>query len=349
MNVPFRGQRTLSDDTQIFLLRIRPGWGRGIVILIAAASVLWTLFASKLDDPNPTRSVAITLVVLIAAITLVVTTVRSAIRREASTDLAKALVEGQLTEEGLESRTPFGQSNLPWNQFRQVKTTPNLLVLVHVNQFLVGLPRRFFANDEDWQSARALATAKVKTKPNLAPPLQKVLYAGYAVVAVLFLWTVYRAEPSRERPVDPEETEHSEEDIAKESTVPAERAATANDPTPPLVPDVETEEGRSAANIGPEGVLTVGGDITKPELIEDARPIYSREARAERTRGPILIEAIIDRDGRVCRARFLPQSQTNLVAQANLEAVRKRQYRPAMRRGQPVAVEMVISVNVGSQ
>jgi hypothetical protein len=259
------------------------------------------------------------------------------------------MIEGRLTEEGLESRTPFGESSLPWNQFRQVKTSPTLLALVHVNQFIVGLPRHFFASDEDWQSARALAKAKVKATPNLAAPLQKVLYLGYAAVAVLFLWTVYRAEPSREVSVDSEETEHSEGDVAGESTVPVERAPTAGSPTPDLAAGVEGEEGLSPANIGPEGVLTVGGDVKRPKLIEDVRPIFSPEARAQPARRPVLISAIVDRDGSVRRAHLLPGSETNLTAQAHLEAFKQRRYRPATRGGLPVAVELTITANIGLQ
>lgn len=99
----------------------------------------------------------------------------------------------------------------------------------------------------------------------------------------------------------------------------------------------------------PDGVLRVGGAVTKPVLIRDGIPRYAKSLeRAVTIRGPVVIEAIIDKDGRISDARYLKGGDQPGAAAA-LEAVRGRHYRPAMLAGKPVAVYMVTTINIHYQ
>jgi protein TonB len=94
----------------------------------------------------------------------------------------------------------------------------------------------------------------------------------------------------------------------------------------------------------PEGPLRVGGDVQAPVAIERVQPIYPETARRARVRGVVVIEAIIDKQGRVKNARVL-RGQGMGLNEAALQAVEKWRFRPGTRHGTPVEVIFVLTVN----
>jgi hypothetical protein len=61
-------------------------------------------------------------------------------------------------------------------------------------------------------------------------------------------------------------------------------------------------------------------------------------------RGPVVIEAIVDKEGGVSDARYLKGGDYPGAPRA-LEIVRDRRFRPAMLDGKPVAVYIVFAIN----
>jgi hypothetical protein len=78
-----------------------------------------------------------------------------------------------------------------------------LLLLIHVNQFYVGFPRRFFASEEDWHAALALAASKVAPTPALANPANRLLAASGAIIVLALLWATFQ-RPNRPTEPPPE-------------------------------------------------------------------------------------------------------------------------------------------------
>jgi periplasmic protein TonB len=83
--------------------------------------------------------------------------------------------------------------------------------------------------------------------------------------------------------------------------------------------------------------------VQQPRKIADARPVYPDLARQARVEGTVILEAILDRTGRIDRVRVL--RSVPLLDAAALEAVRQWRYTPTVLNGQPVQVLMTITIN----
>jgi protein TonB len=92
----------------------------------------------------------------------------------------------------------------------------------------------------------------------------------------------------------------------------------------------------------PAGPIRVSELVRQPKKIVDVRPEYPDIARKARVEGIVVLEAILDRGGRVDQVRVV-QSQP-LLDQAALDAVRQWRYTPTVLNGQPVAVLMTITI-----
>ena len=121
---------------------------------------------------------------------------------------------------------------------------------------------------------------------------------------------------------------------------------------------IELNKQRTAINSGERGIaypppppppppgdapLRVGGNIAPPTKIKDVRPVYPAEALDARIQGVVIVEATIDREGRVSDAKVLrsiPQ-----LDEAALTAVRQWEFAPTLLNGAPVPVIMTVTVN----
>ncbi len=93
----------------------------------------------------------------------------------------------------------------------------------------------------------------------------------------------------------------------------------------------------------PEEPLRVGGDVSRPERIKYVRPKYTETARRARISGVVIVELVIDRKGNVVGARVLKPLPMGLD-QSAIDAVLQWKYKPAMFKGQPVAVYYTVPV-----
>ena len=95
--------------------------------------------------------------------------------------------------------------------------------------------------------------------------------------------------------------------------------------------------------LGGTGTGPVSDYDTPPRPIRVTKPQYPQEAFIKKVEGTVLVEILIDAQGRVVRARVL-QSVPQLDAAA-LQCVYQWIFQPAVRRGHPVAIIAQAPVN----
>jgi protein TonB len=90
-------------------------------------------------------------------------------------------------------------------------------------------------------------------------------------------------------------------------------------------------------------VFRVGGDVKEPQVVYAPPPVYPPLARASRLEGTVIIDAVIDENGRVVQARVV--SGPALLLQSALRAVAQWRYQPTILDGQPVSIRMHVTVH----
>lgn len=111
-------------------------------------------------------------------------------------------------------------------------------------------------------------------------------------------------------------------------------------------------DGPGGPGIGPSGDgdggdnlpvhITVG--MTKPEVIHKVQPRYTELGRRSGTQGSVIVEAIIDENGRVTGVRVLRGLPMGLD-KAAVEAIQQWRFTPARLAGKPVKVYFMLTVN----
>lgn len=100
--------------------------------------------------------------------------------------------------------------------------------------------------------------------------------------------------------------------------------------TPPILP------------AAPQAPVRVGPRLVAPQKTFSMDPVYPSLARSARVEGVVILEAVIDRAGRVESARVL--RSIPMLDQAALDAVRQWRFTPTLLNG--VAVPIVMTVTV---
>jgi protein TonB len=89
--------------------------------------------------------------------------------------------------------------------------------------------------------------------------------------------------------------------------------------------------------------LKVGGSVRPPKKLVDARPEYPEEARAAKIEGVVILGIVIGVDGSVIDSTVLRSIPA--LDQAALDAVRQWEFEPTLLNGEPVEIEMAVTVN----
>lgn len=92
------------------------------------------------------------------------------------------------------------------------------------------------------------------------------------------------------------------------------------------------------------GVYRIGGGVSDPIPIYKPEPEYSEEARKAKFQGAVMLQIIIDENGRTRDIRVLRPLGLGLDEKA-IEAVQKWRFRPSLKEGRPVAVMANVEVN----
>jgi len=116
--------------------------------------------------------------------------------------------------------------------------------------------------------------------------------------------------------------------VASDTTVAAEPAPqhVAVPPPPREIPPPPMPVARAP--------IHVGGQIQAPALAKRVEPVYPDVAVSARIRGVVILEALVDKEGRVVEVKVL-RTPNQLLDNAAITAVRQWQYRPLILNGLP--------------
>jgi TonB family protein len=91
------------------------------------------------------------------------------------------------------------------------------------------------------------------------------------------------------------------------------------------------------------GPFRPGSGVTPPRILREVKPDYTEEARRRGLSGEVVLEVIVQRDGRVGSVRVM-QGIGGGLDQRAIEAVRQWRFAPGERRGVPVDVVVEVAV-----
>jgi TonB family protein len=94
----------------------------------------------------------------------------------------------------------------------------------------------------------------------------------------------------------------------------------------------------------PTGRVRVGGRVAANNLVTTVPPVYPQAAQDANVRGAVVLEAEINKEGKVMNLKVIDGHP--LLIQAAIEAVKQWVYRPLMLNGQPVEVVTTITVDI---
>jgi protein TonB len=90
--------------------------------------------------------------------------------------------------------------------------------------------------------------------------------------------------------------------------------------------------------------IRVSSGVTAGMKVHDVTPQYPQMAKIARVQGPVVLAAIIGKDGAIQNLRVV-STASPLLNQAALDAVKQWRYRPYILNGEPVEVDTTITVN----
>lgn len=92
------------------------------------------------------------------------------------------------------------------------------------------------------------------------------------------------------------------------------------------------------------GVYRIGGGVSEPIPIYRPEPEYSEEARKAKFQGAVMLQIVIDENGRTRDIRVIRPLGLGLDEKA-IEAVQKWRFKPSTKDGRPVPVQANVEVN----
>jgi TonB family protein len=118
--------------------------------------------------------------------------------------------------------------------------------------------------------------------------------------------------------------------------------AEANGYTQAEIPSSSSAASLPVPTIQPEGPVKVGGKVEEPKLVVSAMPVYPQAAKNSGVQGDVVIETTIDKDGNVAGMRVI--SGPAMLRQSAVDALRKWKYEPSKLDGQPISVQMTVTL-----
>ncbi|MFZ3217428.1 MAG: TonB family protein [Candidatus Acidiferrales bacterium] len=94
-----------------------------------------------------------------------------------------------------------------------------------------------------------------------------------------------------------------------------------------------------------DGPIKVGGNVKEPRLLSSVLPEYPLTAREYGIQGNVVVKTTIDQKGNVVNMQTV--SGPMLLRGPALEALRRWKYEPSTLNGQPIAVQMLVTIKFG--
>jgi periplasmic protein TonB len=95
---------------------------------------------------------------------------------------------------------------------------------------------------------------------------------------------------------------------------------------------------------GPNTVYRAYGNVTTPLLIQSVEPGYTEAARNAKISGTVLVNLIVEPNGNPSHIRVVRGLGMGLDEKA-IQAVQQYKFKPGIKNGKPVRVELNISLN----
>jgi bla regulator protein blaR1 len=115
----------------------------------------------------------------------------------------------------------------------------------------------------------------------------------------------------------------------------------------PVATAQSTQANRESASSNfadPQQIYHIGGDVSAPKLVYAPDPEFTEKARRAKYQGVCVISTVVDAQGNPTQVQVVRHLGMGLDKKA-VEAVKKYRFTPAMRLGNPVAVQVNIEVN----
>ena len=94
----------------------------------------------------------------------------------------------------------------------------------------------------------------------------------------------------------------------------------------------------------PKEPYRVGGSVSPPRVVYKVEPEYTQEALNAHRQGTVFIDLVVTRDGIPSDVHELDQKIGFGLDEKAIEAVQQWRFEPGKKRGEPVAVEVNVTV-----
>jgi TonB family protein len=141
--------------------------------------------------------------------------------------------------------------------------------------------------------------------------------------------------------------------LAAPKVASSRHAQNGADPDPGIVlsNDEQPEPSAEVLNAGlvggnsqPSAPVTppVGGDVKQAKLVSAVPPAYPTLAKSQHVSGNVLVDALIDANGRVTTMKIV--SGPTLLHQSAMDALKQWKYQPATLDGKPVPMHLTVTI-----
>ena len=100
-----------------------------------------------------------------------------------------------------------------------------------------------------------------------------------------------------------------------------------------------------SASLAAQEIPGPGKDITLPRVIKEVKPDYTDEAKAARIQGTVTLKVVVKDDGTVGDVQVTQSLDTQFGLDAEaVKAAKQWLFKPGMKAGKPVAVQISIEL-----
>ncbi|MGA7158376.1 MAG: M56 family metallopeptidase [Acidobacteriaceae bacterium] len=109
-------------------------------------------------------------------------------------------------------------------------------------------------------------------------------------------------------------------------------------------PEPSPDPSSAHATASSDSPMHIGGEVTRPVVLNQVEPEYSKQAKAAKFSGDVEVYLVVDKEGHPANVRVVKGVGMGLDEKA-VEAVRQYRFKPATLDGRPVPVDLYIDVN----
>jgi TonB family protein len=91
------------------------------------------------------------------------------------------------------------------------------------------------------------------------------------------------------------------------------------------------------------GVLKLGDSVERPKIVKKVDPVYPDEAKKNLVQGVVVLEVTTDEEGNIAKVAVL-RSDSSLLNQASIDAVKQWKYEPMFSKGNPISVSFNVTL-----